>query len=123
MQIKITITDEEYALLKEQATRHLNSLSKEARLLLRSQLLTPATPTPEIKSEPAAVAPPKSKPAISKPSVEEFVEFLDKEGIPEDDTSWELYEGIKKQVPQFKKLELVTFDEAQILRREKKRSL
>lgn len=38
-QIKITISQEEYNLLKRQAEVHLNSISKEARVTLRQGLL------------------------------------------------------------------------------------
>jgi hypothetical protein len=37
-QIKITISDDELAKLKEQANLHLNSVSKEARLIINQYL-------------------------------------------------------------------------------------
>lgn len=42
-QIKVTITDDEYALLQTRATNNLNSISKEARLILHSVLFTETT--------------------------------------------------------------------------------
>lgn len=52
-QIKITITDEEYLKLEQEANLHLNSISKEARVILHQHLYnspgmspTPVTPTP-----------------------------------------------------------------------------
>lgn len=48
-QIKITITDEEYKLLETQAKRNLNSISKEARVILHHNLYgagITTTPTP-----------------------------------------------------------------------------
>ncbi|MDE6947573.1 MAG: hypothetical protein K2P14_10370 [Anaeroplasmataceae bacterium] len=51
MQIKITITDEEYEKLKEQATKHLNSLSKEARVIIHKELFTNKTTESAITSQ------------------------------------------------------------------------
>lgn len=52
-QIKITITDEEYLKLEQEANLHLNSISKEARVILHQHLYnspgmspTPVTPIP-----------------------------------------------------------------------------
>ena len=52
-QIKITITDEEYLRLEQEANLHLISISKEARVILHQHLYnspgmspTPVTPTP-----------------------------------------------------------------------------
>lgn len=42
-QIKVTITDDEYALLQTRATNNLNSISKEARLILHHVLFTDTT--------------------------------------------------------------------------------
>lgn len=69
--------------------------------------------------EPAIIQRPIKK-AIKQPTptVEEFIAFLDKEEIPADDTSLDLFDGIKKQV--YKKLELDVFDEAQKIRQERK---
>ena len=60
-QIKITITDEEYKLLEEQAAANLNSISKEARVIIHQHLYGPgskftpapiATPVPGIPEHP-----------------------------------------------------------------------
>lgn len=52
------------------------------------------------------------------PTVEEFIKFLDKEEISPKDTSWELFDGIKKQV--YPKLDINVFDEAQMTRQERR---
>lgn len=53
LQIKISITDEECALLQTRANKNLNSLSREARLILRhvlyNEIPTPANIDPVIK--------------------------------------------------------------------------
>ena len=54
----------------------------------------------------------------TNPTVEEFIKFLDKEEISPKDTSWELFDGIKKQV--YPKLDINVFDEAQMTRQERR---
>ena len=53
LQIKISITEEEHALLQERANKNLNSVSREARLILRhvlyNEIPTPASIDPVIK--------------------------------------------------------------------------
>lgn len=70
------------------------------------------------------VAPPNpitpfSKPNASTPTVDEFIKFLDDEDISPDDTSWDLFDGIKKQV--YKKLDINVFDEAQTIRKNRRK--
>lgn len=53
LQIKISITEEEHALLQKRANKNLNSVSREARLILRhilyNEIPTPASIDPVIK--------------------------------------------------------------------------
>ncbi|MBR2492047.1 MAG: hypothetical protein IKB64_01085 [Paludibacteraceae bacterium] len=60
LQIKISITEEECALLQERANKNLNSLSREARLILRhvlyNEIPTPACIDPVIKPQPLEIA-------------------------------------------------------------------
>lgn len=60
----------------------------------------------------------KSNTKSTNPTVEEFIAFLDKEEISPKDTSWELFDGIKKQV--YPKLDINIFDEAQMTRQERR---
>ena len=60
----------------------------------------------------------KSNTKSTNPTVEEFIAFLDKEEISPKDTSWELFDGIKKQV--YPKLDINVFDEAQMTRQERR---
>lgn len=61
LQIKISITEEEQALLQERANRNLNSLSREARLILRhvlyNEIPTPASVDPVAKQREIAGIP------------------------------------------------------------------
>ena len=54
-QIKITITDEEYDLLKKQAKEEYRSISNQARIILHKHLCRPATTTPPALSYPPGV--------------------------------------------------------------------
>ena len=65
-----------------------------------------------------SATPNKSNTKSTNPTVEEFIEFLDKEEISPKDTSWELFDGIKKQV--YPKLDINVFDEAQMTRQERR---
>lgn len=60
LQIKISITEEEHALLQERANKNLNSVSREARLILRhvlyNEIPTPACIDPVIKPQPLEIA-------------------------------------------------------------------
>lgn len=53
-QIKITITDEEYKLLEEQAAANLNSISKEARVIIHQHLYRPGIPATPVTPAPIA---------------------------------------------------------------------
>ena len=66
--------------------------------------------------KPGGSATPNTK--STNPTVEEFIKFLDKEEISPKDTSWELFDGIKKQV--YPKLDINVFDEAQMTRQERR---
>lgn len=78
-----------------------------------------ATPFDEKKVKPGGSATPnKSNTKSTNPTVEEFIKFLDKEEISPKDTSWELFDGIKKQV--YPKLDINVFDEAQMTRQERR---
>lgn len=65
-----------------------------------------------------SATPNKSNTKSTNPTVEEFIKFLDKEEISPKDTSWELFDGIKKQV--YPKLDINVFDEAQMTRQERR---
>ena len=65
-----------------------------------------------------SATPTSSNTKSTNPTVEEFIKFLDKEEISPKDTSWELFDGIKKQV--YPKLDINVFDEAQMTRQERR---
>lgn len=75
---------------------------------------TPFDEEPNVK--PGGSATPNTK--STNPTVEEFIAFLDKEEISPKDTSWELFDGIKKQV--YPKLDINVFDQAQMTRQERR---
>ena len=54
-QIKITLTDEEISLLQARANRNLNSMSKEARVILHCALYDTSTPAPITPMEIAGI--------------------------------------------------------------------
>ena len=78
---------------------------------------TPFDEEPNVKPGDSP-SPNKSNTKSTNPTVEEFIKFLDKEEISPKDTSWELFDGIKKQV--YPKLDINVFDEAQMTRQERR---
>ena len=69
----------------------------------------------EVKATPFDEEQKNVKPGRSAtPTVEELIEFLDKEEIPSNDGSLDLFDGIKKQV--YPRLDINVFDDAQRIR-------
>lgn len=66
MQIKVSITDEEYELLKKRATGNLNSVSKEARLIIHQALYYYNPTTTQPITQPINITP---APFIYSPTV------------------------------------------------------
>lgn len=125
--VKTTVYTEDYKKISALARLNGHKIWEEIAVAIKEYLdkheLTTST-SPSTLSEPATVAPtsaPAPKSTYDRPTVAELIAFLDKEDVPADDTSNELYYGIKKQAPQFKKLDLATFDEAVTIRKERKR--
>lgn len=79
---------------------------------------TPFDEEPNVKPGGSATPTDSTNTKSTNPTVEEFIKFLDKEEISPKDTSWELFDGIKKQV--YPKLDINVFDEAQMTRQERR---
>ena len=123
-QIKITITDEEYLKLEQEANLHLNSISKEARVILHQHLYnspgmspTPVTPTPPIAPittpDPIPETPYKITVNSSKTNPLIWLE----ENVPDPmNTDMQYFKEFKKVFPD---LTLVDYDHYQELRRDR----
>lgn len=66
-QIKITITDEEYLKLEQEANLHLNSISKEARVILHQHLYN----SPGMSPTPVTTSPVLTYPDTTRSSIPE----------------------------------------------------
>lgn len=122
-QIKITITDEEYLKLEQEANLHLNSISKEARVILHQHLYnspgmspTPVTPTPITPistPDPIPETPYKITVNNSKTNPLTWLE----ENVPDPmNTDMQYFKKFKKVFPD---LTLVDYDHYQELRRDR----
>lgn len=130
MQIKVTLDELNYKCLKASAQMNRRTLSGELNTML-DKLYADTRPDSTvdtlIKEETITPEPAKPKPKRTVIGNEDeynnllnnFIKFLDDEQISPNDTSWELFEGIKKQVPEFKDLNITIFDKAQEIRKSK----
>lgn len=130
MQIKVTLDELNYKCLKASAQMNRRTLSGELNTML-DKLYADTRPDSTvdtlIKEETINPEPAKPKPKRTVIGNEDeydnllnnFIKFLDDEQISPNDTSWELFEGIKKQVPEFKDLNITVFDKAQEIRKSK----
>lgn len=146
--LTIELDVETHSILKEQAKKEKRSLTNYIEVTLDEVAGTSKTATNyrfssnalqsnassqsnsgevAIKAPDKTLEPPKPKPKRTVIGNEDeynnlinnFVKFLDDEQISPNDTSWELFEGIKKQVPEFKDLNITIFDKAQEIRKSK----
>lgn len=125
-QIKITITDEEYLKLEQEANLHLNSISKEARVILHQHLYnspgmspTPVTPTPTIPVTPISTPDPipetPYKVTVNSSKTNPLI-WLE-ENVPDPmNTDMQYFKEFKKVFPD---LTLVDYDHYQELRRDR----
>lgn len=119
-QIKITITDEEYLKLEQEASLHLNSISKEARVILHQHLYnspgmspTPVIPTIPISTPDPIPETPYKITVNSKPNPLTWLE----EHVPDPmNTDMQYFKEFKKAFPD---LTLVDYDHYQELRRDR----
>lgn len=124
-QIKITITDEEYLKLEQEANLHLNSISKEARVILHQHLYnspgmspTPVTPTPTPPVIPISTPDPipETPYKITVNNKLNPLAWLE-ENVPDPmNTDMKYFKEFKKVFPD---LTLVDYDHYQELRRDR----
>lgn len=113
-QIKITITDEEYLKLEQKANLHLNSISKEARVILHQHLYNSPGVLPVI-STPDPIPKTPYKITVNSPKTNPLT-WLE-ENVPDPmNTDMQYFKEFKKAFPD---LTLVDYDHYQELRRSK----
>lgn len=128
-QIKITITDEEYLKLEQEANLHLNSISKEARVILHQHLynspgMSPTPVTPTVPVTPVIAPTPISTPdpipeTPYKITVNNKLNPLTwlEEHVPDPmNTDMQYFKEFEKVFPD---LTLVDYDHYQELRRDR----
>lgn len=121
-QIKITITDEEYLKLEQEANLHLNSISKEARVILHQHLYnspgmspTPVTPPIAPISTPDPIPETPYKITVNNNKINPLA-WLE-ENVPDPmNTDMQYFKEFKKVFPD---LTLVDYDHYQELRRDR----
>lgn len=105
-QIKITITDEEYLRLEQEANLHLNSISKEARVILHQHLYnspgmspTPVTPTPTPPVTPISTPNPILEIPKKGDKLPHPLVWLDENNIDPNDVSETAYNKLHTYYP------------------------
>lgn len=105
-QIKITITDEEYLKLEQEANLHLNSISKEARVILHQHLYnspgmspTPVTPTPTPPVTPISTPNPILETPKKGDKLPHPLVWLDENNIDPNDVSETAYNKLHTYYP------------------------
>lgn len=146
MQVNIKIDDNLYRKLKQNAKDNHRTITAQLGVILSNTLEATSNTTNKLitnsletidnsitntidnsnKYHIDTIEKPKPKRRIIGGTEEDYnnfllnnlIKFLDDEQISPNDTSWELLEGIKKQVPEFKNLNITVFDKAQRIRKE-----
>lgn len=105
-QIKITITDEEYLKLEQEANLHLNSISKEVRVILHQHLYnspgmspTPVTPTPTQTPPVTPISTPNPILETKGDKLPHPLVWLDENGIDPNDISETVYNKLHTYYP------------------------